>query len=233
MQVMRRAKDTLETVSTLAVIAAAIVLIWRFAFQPQPTGAAGAASESVREAIPAELVTNKMGRGRVAIVEFTDFQCPFCGQHARQVLPEITKTLVSSGDATYIAMHFPLEGIHPNALKAAQAAECAAKQGKFWEMHDRLFTGPDATASTELRKHASALGLDLSGFDTCLASGQIEAKVRNDVKFGAKLGVNGTPSFFLGTVRDDGSVDLVKRLNGPASVSALQTEVAALSKQRK
>ena len=134
---MKRLKDITEMVSTLAVIAAAGVLVWVLLVK-QPADAAAAAAPGiadVTETLDAALVRNVTGAGPLAIVEFTDFQCPYCKQHAEQTAPTLLKKI--AGKARYVSMHFPL-GMHPQAIPAAEAAECAAEQGKFWEMHAAL-----------------------------------------------------------------------------------------------
>src|SRR6266704_659322 len=104
----------------------------------------------------------------IAIVEFSDYQCPYCGRHANTVLPQIIKDYVSTGKVRYIVRDVPIEAIHPQAFKAAEAAHCAGDQGKFWEMHDRLFQNQQLLAVSDLAAHALALGLDGPKFQPCL-----------------------------------------------------------------
>jgi len=135
---------------------------------------------------------------KVTLVEFTDYQCPFCARHASQVLPQIVSEYVKTGKLKYAVRHFPLESMHPAAAKASEAALCAGEQGKFWEMHYRLLADPRALAATNLSEYAGELKLELAGFQRCLESGKYLAKVREDLAEGQQAGVNGTPSFFLG-----------------------------------
>jgi protein-disulfide isomerase len=88
---------------------------------------------------------------RVTVVEFSDYQCPFCGRHARETLPKIDETYIKTGKVKYVFRDFPLERIHPNAVKAAEAARCAGESGKYWEMHNRLFG--DQKAGARLQFH--------------------------------------------------------------------------------
>ena len=97
---------------------------------------------------------------RVTIVEFTDYQCPFCSRYVRETYPQLDKEYVQTGKVKYVLRDLPLEAIHPLAMKAAEAAHCAGEQGKYWEMHDRLFANQTELARTDLAKHAQALGLD-------------------------------------------------------------------------
>ena len=233
--ILRHAKATLDVVSSLAVIVAAVVLTWtlvrnRTDSSEVASGAPGRAPvEDVSGLwIDAAKITNVQGEGRAVIVEFSDFQCPFCGRHARDTFPAIERDIIKAGRARYIAFHFPLDGIHPLALKAGEAAECAARQGRFWEMHERLFADTNALAPTELVRHADAIGLDKERFEACLAGEALE-KVRADQAEGRRLGVMGTPSFFLGTMRGDGGVDLVRRIGGIATIETFEEEIAKLA----
>ncbi len=142
-------------------------------------------------------VTGRPIRGNkdapVTIVEFSDFQCPFCSR-AR---PAVNKVRETYGDKVRIIFrNFPLQ-IHPQAGKAGEAAACAGEQGKFWEMHDRLFANQAKLQVPELKEHAAALGLDPEAFGQCLDSGRHGADLQNDVQAGAGYGVTGTPSFFI------------------------------------
>jgi protein-disulfide isomerase len=135
---------------------------------------------------------------KVVMVEFSDYQCPFCGRHATTTFSPIIDEYVKSGKLRYVFRNFPLEQIHPLAEKAAEAAECMGEQGKYWEGHERLFKNQQALDLKELPAHALVLGLDVSKFQQCLDSGKFTAKVRGDIAEGTKLGVRGTPTFFFG-----------------------------------
>jgi len=129
----------------------------------------------------------------VTIVEFSDFQCPYCSR-AR---PAVNKVRETYGDKVRVIFrNFPLS-IHPQALKAGEAASCAAEQGKFWEMHDRLFANQAKLQVPDLKEHAAALGLDAAAFAQCLDSSRHTADVQRDVEAGTGYGVSGTPSFFI------------------------------------
>jgi protein-disulfide isomerase len=134
---------------------------------------------------------------RVAIIEFGDYQCPICNQHATQTLPQIVENYVKTGKVRYFFKDTPVEAIHPQALKASEAALCAGEQGRYWEMHDRLFQNPLALAVTELSKHALAVGLDVPRFQQCLDKNQYADQIRKDIQDAVKSGVRGTPTFYL------------------------------------
>jgi protein-disulfide isomerase len=129
----------------------------------------------------------------VQIIEFSDFQCPFC----QRAHPTIQQVLDKYGDRVQLVYrHFPLPG-HPNARPAAEASECAAEQGKFWPYHDKLFASPSQLGNADLKKHAAQLGLDTSKFDACVDSRKYKAQVETDAQAGEQAGVNGTPAFFI------------------------------------
>jgi len=130
----------------------------------------------------------------VEIVEFSDFQCPFCGR-AEPTLKEIRKNF---GDKVKIVFRdFPLTSIHPQAYLAAEAGECARQQGKFWEFHDALFANQRALKEDDLKQRAAEVGLDAAKFAACLDGGHAKPHVDADMKEGEALGVSSTPAFFI------------------------------------
>ena len=133
---------------------------------------------------------------KVTIVVFTDYQCTFCGEFARDVLPLIISEYVNTGKARVAIRDFPLE-FHSNAQKAAEASGCANEQGKFWEYHDKLFANQQALSISDLKQYAKDLGLDTSKFDQCLDSGKYASEVQKDLKDGQSYGVTGTPTIFV------------------------------------
>jgi protein-disulfide isomerase len=133
----------------------------------------------------------------VTMIEFSDYQCPYCAGYAIDTLPHIIGDYVSTGKVRYVLRNFPLEDAHPLALKAAAAAACAGEQGKYWEAHDRFFK-TRALTPEDLIGHAKTLNLDRQRFQQCLASSRIATKIQADKSAGEQLGVTGTPSFFFG-----------------------------------
>jgi protein-disulfide isomerase len=132
-------------------------------------------------------------RAPVTIVEFSDFQCPFCVR----VRPTVKRVRDTYGDRVRWAFrHYPLD-FHPLAQKAGEAAACAAEQGRFWEMHDRLWEKPSELQVPELKAHAQAIGLDAQAFATCLEAGRHAGLVERDFQAGQEYGVSGTPAFFV------------------------------------
>ena len=131
-------------------------------------------------------------------------------------MPQITKEYIDTGKLKYFILDFPLESIHKQAFKAAEAASCAGEQGKYWEMSDRLFASQKALAPEQLKTYAEALGLDGSKFDDCLGSGKYADGIRRDMAAGAKAGVTGTPSFGIGFTdsKDPDKVKVVQTIRG-------------------
>lgn len=236
MSLTSRLKSALEVTSTLVLTVAGGALAWNLLWNPGARQSAKAPRPKVESVsglrIEATQATNRTGDGAVAIVEFSDFECPFCGQHARDTYPSIRRDLVEQGLASYVALAFPLERIHPHARKASEAAECAARQGRYWEMHERLFASPTALADEGLSGSAKAVGVDSERFQACLG-GEASDKVAADIAVGRRLGVNSTPTFFVGLIQADGSINLMRRLNGVGTFDDFMNLIAEVSKSPK
>jgi protein-disulfide isomerase len=169
---------------------------------------------------------------RLVLVEYTDYQCPFCARHVRDTLPQLDAEYVKTGKLRYVTREFPLESIHPQAFKAAEAALCAGDQGKYWEMHARLFAHQRELGPDQLGAHARAVGLDEAKFTQCLSGGTKAAKVRRDLAEGAKAGVTGTPAFFLG-VADGTSVKVLRVIKGAQPLASFKQAIdSALASQK-
>ena len=136
---------------------------------------------------------------KVTIVEFSDFQCPYCGRFYSESLPQIEENYVKTGKVKIVFRHFPLS-FHPYAQKASEATECANEQGKFWEYHNKLFENQGALTITDLKQYATDLGLDATKFNACLDSGKMASEVQKDFNAGQQYGVSGTPAFFVNGV---------------------------------
>jgi protein-disulfide isomerase len=139
----------------------------------------------------------------VTIVEFSDYQCPFCRRHSIETMPIIIAEMVQTGRVYYVFKDLPLDSIHAEARPAAVAARCAAEQDAYWEMHDLLFENQDewargGTAVTDMfARYAAELGLNRNSFATCSSSGRYDAAVQENVDEAISLGINGTPFFFV------------------------------------
>ena len=166
---------------------------------------------------------------KVTVVEFTDYQCPFCSRFFRDTMPQIENDYVKSGKIRYVLREFPLESIHPVAFKAAEAANCSGEQGKYWEMHDRLFTNQATISAQNLRDHADVLGLDAGKFKVCLESGKYATKVRQDLADAQKAGIAGTPTFLIGLTDPKGSeIKAVKKIVGAQNYAVFKAAIDAI-----
>jgi len=133
----------------------------------------------------------------LTMVEFTDLQCPFCREYATTTFDEIRKNWIDTGKLRYISRDFPLE-FHPFAMQAARAARCAGEQGKFWEMRMTLMRNANLLSPDYITRTAADLKLDAKAFAGCVASDKYDAAIRSDMAEGAKIGMDGTPTFVLG-----------------------------------
>ena len=170
---------------------------------------------------------------KLTLIEFSDFQCPFCGRHVTQTVPQIETDYIKTGKVKYVFFDFPLD-FHKNAFKAAEAADCAAEQGKFWQMHDKLFENQKALEESDLTNYAKSIGLNMSKFQKCLDSGKYANQIKKEIELGQKSGVTGTPSFFLGVTNPkDSNVKAVKVIKGAQPYNNFKEAIdATLSSQK-
>ncbi len=145
----------------------------------------------------------------VTIVEFSDFQCPFCSRFAAQTLPALQENYIDTGKIKLVFKDLPLDNLHPNARTTHIAAECANEQGKFWEYHDILFEKQSQWQSlspsnldTTLTKFAAGLGMQSTDFQACIESQEIADEVNGDTLEAASYGTTGTPTFFIGNEKN-------------------------------
>jgi len=139
----------------------------------------------------------------VTIIEFSDFQCPFCRKFFDETLGQVEEIYIKTGKAKLVYRDFPLP-FHPMAQKSAEAAECADDQGKFWEMHDKIFVEQSKQGSgtiqyslDDVKRWAGEIGLNANQFNECVDSGKYSEEVKKDLADGNAAGVSGTPSFFI------------------------------------
>lgn len=163
----------------------------------------------------------------VTLVEFVDYQCPYCQQYADEILPEVLKAYVDTGKLRYVVRELPIVRIHPQAFQAAEAARCSGAQGKYWEMHDVLFSNQNRFKREDLVDYAGRLGLDLARFSQCLEKGEEATVVREDLKAGRLAGVRGTPTFFLGLTQMDnpGMLKATRVIRGAQPFSTFQEAI--------
>ena len=169
---------------------------------------------------------NGSRNARVALIEYSDFQCPFCGQHSQTAYRDLQRQFVDTGIVRYVFRNLPIESLHPLAFKAAEAAECARGEGKFWEMHDRLFSNQQALGTSDLLRHAEALNMAPAKFLACLSNGETTAKVRDDLAEARRLGLTATPVFLVGEFQADGSVRITRKITGAQPFQVFEAALA-------
>ena len=202
----------------------------------RPAGAAAAAPEQALNAIiSVDGVPFKGDKNaRLTLVEFSEFQCPFCGRHVRETYPQLDKEYIQTGKVKYFFRDLPLESIHKNAFKASEAAHCAGEQGKFWEMHDRLFANQNSIELAMLAGHAQAIGVDANKFQACLDSGKYSVEIRKNIAEANKYGITGTPTFVIGLTQpnDPKTIKVLKVIRGAQNISAFKEALDSLYNEK-
>ena len=173
-------------------------------------------------------------KARLVLVEFSDFQCSYCARFVRETLPEIEKDYIKPGKLRYVFRDFPITSAHKDAFKAALAAGCALDQGKYWEMHDRLFENQAAFTVYNLTQNAEAIGLNKGTFQQCLNNNEYATEVQSDFADGLKAGVNQTPFFFLGLTDPNSSkVKVLTVISGAKPYAVFKAAIDSALQQGK
>lgn len=220
-------KDRLDIAVAVLMAGAAASVIWLVAStaraspsRPAPTPTAGSAAS-----LPAKPIeigqAPVMGdlSAQVALILYSDFECPYCKTFATQTLGDIVRQYVQSGRVLLVFKHFPLESIHPNARAAAEAAVCSSQQNKFWGAHDFLF-GRSSLGPADVAEVPRVLGLDAKIFGACIAQAS-SSVVDSDIADARELGIRGTPTLLFGKITDH-SVKIEAREVGAASLGTVQ-----------
>ena len=139
----------------------------------------------------------------LTIVEFTDFQCPYCQRFHVSTFAELKKDYIDTGKLRFVSRDLPLD-FHPNAMQAAEAGRCAGEQGQFWAMRDRMNANPDKLDMGSLVSWAQDLKLNVIGFRACVQSQKYKNAIQSDIQMAQRIGANGTPSFVVGKSTADG-----------------------------
>jgi protein-disulfide isomerase len=145
--------------------------------------------------------TKGSASAKVMVVEVSDYHCPFCRRQQLQTMPQVTADYINTGKVKYVFVDYPIAQLHPDAFKSHEAAACAGDQGKYWQMHDLLFTNSPARDASQLSAHAGMLGLDMKKFDACMNGGNGGAHavdIRARIARVQQLGVGGTPLVLIG-----------------------------------
>jgi protein-disulfide isomerase len=186
---------------------------------PPPQIPAVQSAEGLRTLIPKILEGD--AAAEMVLLEFSDFECPFCGRFFRETYKPLVEQFVSTGKVRYGFKHFPL-GIHTQAIGAAAASECARFQNRFWDMHHKLFSQQSLLGRSALENHAESLNLNVIQFKACLDSPDSTQMVREDYREARRLGLTSTPTFMIGRIADDGYLSLQTRINGAQDLSVFQ-----------
>lgn len=162
----------------------------------------------------------------VTMIEFSDFQCPHCRRHARETMPQVERDYIATGKLRYVFRDLPIS-MRPRSRRAAEAAHCAGDQGRYWQMHDRLFASANATSDDHLQVHAEVLGLDTDVFLACLNDGKRADVVLRSAEEAEELGISGTPTFLFG-ISDGDSVRDIRALRGAKHYAVLKEQIEAM-----
>lgn len=230
-------RSWLETASTLAITILAVALTWTTLWSSSaraPSGTRPATKvKPTSPSLPSQPVSLDGAelRGKadapITMIEYADYQCPYCGAFARNTLPALTSAYLDKGTVLFAFQNMPLTSIHPFAQGAASAAVCAGRQHKFWEMHDALFADQKALDQPAILARVNTLGLDRRAFDSCLKS-VATAQVGGDITRGEALDIHGTPTFYFGIRLPTGKVKVLNTLSGAAPFTQFQGVIDTL-----
>ena len=203
-------KQRIDLVATILMIAAAGTVIWTTQFR---SGSKKQALEIPKEPIP---IADARAEGRIdapaVVVMFTDFQCPACKKFVEETKPEIEKEYITTGRVKFVVKHFPLNS-HPLAPRAAEAAECAGQQDKFWDYHDLLYKNQVGISESTWTQLGSQANLEAKAFADCLG-GTFRDRIAADRSLAQRLKLSGTPTFFIGTETADGQFRARQAVSG-------------------
>lgn len=226
----QRLRTALDIFVTVAMGLAALVLLWRLLAAPRPSEGRVEAVEDVRAAnlsseVTADLSTRGARTAPIVLVEFADFECPYCGRHARETFEQIDREFIATGKVLYAFRHLPLPN-HRHAVAAARAAECAARQNKFWEMRKYLYANQASLADAIWLKPIAELDLDSTQLAACIASTD-DSRIKADREVAYRLGVRSTPTFLVGKLAG-AKFDIALRVNGSQPYSVFQRSLDQL-----
>lgn len=168
----------------------------------------------------------------VTLIEYSDYDCPFCKRHAETVMPALIEDYVNTGKLRFIMREYPIDRLHPRATAASEAVLCAGDQGDYWGMHDAMFANQKANTDEDFQKMVADLGLDVDAFNACMEGDKFAKQIRSDITEGQGLGVSGTPSFVVGLTdpEDSNKVNLTKFIRGAQALPAFKSAIDELIK---
>lgn len=207
-----RGRLIIESAATLVLVIVAVLMLWDRA-HPARRGK----SPTVPVPTKAEHIDGVQLRGtpnaKVVVIEYSDFQCPYCARFATDVFPRLLSKYGDRGDVAFAFRHLPMGAIHRRAEEAAISAECAGRQGRFWDVHDRLFQTQTDAAQWNMEGIASAVGLKVDQWAEC-ANVTGKARIAADMKHAAELGISGTPTFLIGIRQNQDAVKVTDVIQG-------------------
>lgn len=189
-------EETVENIIAILIVAALCIAVVWWVYAKMHPAAANIDTERVSIAA-GDAPALGHEQATVTVIEFSDFECAYCGTFARDYFPAIQQRYIDTGKVRFIFMNYPLSQAHPDAALAAEAGMCAHAQGKFWEYHDLLYAHQDDLSESALNTYALTTGLDASLFKDCLSSRMYSAALAQRVKYAQSIGVSGTPTFFF------------------------------------
>lgn len=220
-------RNAIDLTAAIAMLVAAISIIWGSVGRPwwqarkRTTPPSAAVSMS-------DLPVQGSPTARIGIIEFADYQCPYCQSFQRDVMPFLESEYLQPGKVAFAFSQYPIEQIHGLALDASAVAECGKREGRFWEVHDGLFRViSSAREASALAGVALSTGVSERVLNACLASG-VKDQIRSRVAEAADLGVQSTPTFYLGAIETPGKLRVVKVLVGGQTTAAFGTELNSL-----
>ena len=171
---------------------------------------------------------------KVALIEFSDYECPYCIRHFQQTMPRLAEAYVKTGKVRYVFRDWPVDQLHPEAIRAHEAAHCAGEQQRYWEMHARLFGPAGSHTAERLLGLAREAGLDMEAFGRCVESRRSDAAIRETSQMAVSLGATGTPTFFIGLIdADKNAVTVIQGFSGAQPYDVFARELdAALARAR-
>ena len=214
----------LDGVASIAMIGVAGVLAWSVVHRPSPQPPARPPTVPV----PADLIslngaaTVGSQSARVALLEYSDFECPYCGRFSRDTLPALTSRYLTPGLVQLAFRHLPAQQLHPHAEAAARSAICAGQQDRFWPMHDLLFANQSDLTDEGVTRLARAVGLDMVAYDACFKTGGdgvAATLIKRDLDEAKRLHVVATPTFLAGIVESDRQLRVRTVIQGAKTVA--------------
>lgn len=229
-------KQLLDVLVTLTMGVAAVVMIWRgVGARSNAQANLSPLKPGIEDVSATRLTTTLDGvqtrgdaKAQVVLIEFADFECPFCRKYHQETFAKVDDDLVASGKVRYAFRHFPLEHVHVNAVAAARAAECASEQGRFWEMRTQLFTRQQEIGRAFWVPPSREMGLEATRFENCLKTASADDRVRRDHEEGTRLGVKVTPTFLLGISQNE-AISVLRKIEGAHAFDVFAKAVGGLA----